>query len=200
MNRIRVRVAAVVIGGCLATGPAIAQEGTSQVRGRVTDPQAGALPGVTVTVTNQDSGTFREAVSGADGSWFMAALPPGRYQVAAQLQGFKKFVRRDVTVAVGNQVNLDVQLELGGLEETVTVTSQAPLIDVSSKEIGGNITTKELSEIPSIARNFTYFAGLLPGIVPTANLASWGSDTLTANGVDSRNNSYLVDGGWDNDD
>ena len=133
-------------------------------------------------------------------SWFIAALPPGRYQVAAQLQGFKKFLRRDVTVAVGNQVNVDIQLELGGVEETVTVTSQAPIIDVSSKEIGGNITTKELSEIPSIARNFTYFAGLLPGIVPTANLASWGSDTLTANGVDSRNNSYLVDGGWDNDD
>jgi hypothetical protein len=183
MNRIRVRVAAVVLGGCLAAWPAIAQEGTSQVRGRVTDQQAGALPGVTVTVTNQYSGTFREALSSGDGVWFIAALPPGRYQVAAQIQGFKKFLRRDVTVAVGNQVNVDIQLELGGVEETVTVTSQAPLIDVSSKEIGGNITTKELSEIPSIARNFTYFAGLLPGIVPTANLAS-GSDTLTANGVD----------------
>lgn len=200
MNGIRVCVAVVVIAGCVSTSPAVAQEGTSQIRGRVTDTQAGALPGVTVTVTNQDSGTFREAISSGDGSWFISALPPGRYQLAAQLEGFKKFLRRDITVAVGNQLNLDVQLELGALEETVTVTSQAPLIDVTSKEIGGNITTKELAEIPSIARNFTYFAGLLPGIVPTANLASWGSDTLTANGVDSRNNSYLVDGGWDNDD
>ena len=200
MSRIRVRIAAVVVGGFLAAWPAVAQEGTSQVRGHVTDQQAGALPGVTVTVTNQESGTFREAVSGGDGSWFMAALPPGRYQVAAQLQGFKKFVRRDLTAAVGNQVNVDIQLELGGLEETVTVSGESPIIDVTSKEIGGNISTKELAEIPTIARNFTYFAGLLPGIVPTANLASWGSDTLTANGVDSRNNSYLVDGGWDNDD
>jgi hypothetical protein len=64
-------------------------------------------------------------------------------------------VRRDVTAAVGNQVNVDIQLELGGVEETVTVSGQSPIIDVSSKEIGGNITTKELSEIPSIARNFT---------------------------------------------
>ena len=86
MSRIRVRIAAVVVGGFLAAWPAVAQEGTSQVRGHVTDQQAGALPGVTVTVTNQDSGTFREAVSGGDGSWFMAALPPGRYQVAAQLR------------------------------------------------------------------------------------------------------------------
>ena len=85
----------------------------------------------------------------------MAALPPGRYQVAAQIEGFKKFLRRDIQAAVGVQVNVDIQLELGGVEETVTVSSEAPLVDVSSKEVGGNISTKELSEIPSIARNFT---------------------------------------------
>jgi carboxypeptidase family protein len=200
MNSPLGRSAAVLSLGLFLSTSAFAQEGTSQLRGRVADPQGGALPGVTVIVTNQDTGNYREAVSGGDGSWLMAALRPGRYEVAAQLQGFKKFVRRDIVVAVGNQLSVDIELELGGLEETVLVTSQAPLVDVTSKEIGGNITTKELSEIPSIARNFTYFAGLLPGIVPTANLASWGSDTLTANGVDSRNNSYLVDGGWDNDD
>jgi hypothetical protein len=84
------------MSGC---GGAAAQEGTSQVRGRVTDQQGRRAARCHVVVTNQDSGTFREAVSGADGSWFMAALPPGRYQVAAQIQGFKKFLRRDVTVA-----------------------------------------------------------------------------------------------------
>src|ERR1051325_291070 len=72
---------------------AVAQQGTAEIRGKVTDQQAGSLPGVTVTVTNQESGNFREAVSSSDGSYFMAALPPGRYQVTAQLQGFKKFVR-----------------------------------------------------------------------------------------------------------
>ena len=200
MSRDDVRSAAVLVTLLLVARPATAQQGTAEVRGRVTDQQMGALPGVTVTVTNQDTGTFREATSTADGSWFMAALPPGRYQVAAQLDGFKKFLRRDVSLAVGNQLNVDIKLELGGLEETITVSGDSPIIDVTSKEIGGNITTKELSEIPTIARNFTYFAGMLPGIVPTANLASWGSDTLTANGVDSRNNSYLVDGAWDNDD
>jgi hypothetical protein len=200
MSRDIVRSAAFVVTLLLTARSAGAQQGTAEIRGRVTDQQMGALPGVTVTVTNQDSGTFREAVSTPDGSWFMAALPPGRYQVAAQLDGFKKFLRRDITLAVGNQLSVDVRLELGALEETVTVSADSPIIDVTSKEIGGNISTKELSEIPTIARNFTYFAGMLPGIVPTANLASWGSDTLTANGVDSRNNSYLVDGAWDNDD
>jgi hypothetical protein len=179
---------------------AAAQGGSAQLRGRVLDQQKAALPGVTLTVTNQDTGSVRDAVSGPDGSWLVPALAPGRYQISAELQGFKKFQQRDIALAVGTQLAIDVQLEIGALEETVTVTSQAPIIDVTSKEIGGNIGTKELAEIPTISRNFTYFAGLLPGVVPTANLASWGSDTLTANGVDPRNNNYLVDGGWDNDD
>src|SRR5207248_6285648 len=101
------RAAAVLSIIFLAVSSILAQEGTSQVRGRVTHPQGGTLPGVTVTVTNQDSGTFREAESGNDGAWFMAALPPGRYQVAAQLEGFKKFIRRDIMIAVGNQVSVD---------------------------------------------------------------------------------------------
>ncbi len=200
MIRIRVGASVVIAFLLLPAALVAAQQGSAEIRGRVVDQQMAALPGVPVVVTNQDNGNFREATSEADGTFFMAALPPGRYTVTAQLQGFKKFVQSDVQLAVGNQLNIDVKLELGTVEETVTVAGESPIIDVTSKEIGGNISTKELSDVPSIARNFTYFAGLLPGIVPTANLASWGSDTLTANGVDSRNNSYLVDGAWDNDD
>src|SRR4029079_9841381 len=121
MSRQRVRSAAILFTLALMARPATAQQGTAEIRGRVTDQQTGALPGVTVTVTNQESGNFREATSTADGSWFMAALPPGRYQVAAQFDGFKKFVRRDIMLAVGNQMSVDVKLELGGIEETVTV-------------------------------------------------------------------------------
>ena len=148
MNRIRVRVAAVVLGGCLAAWPAAAQEGTSQLRGRVTDSQAGALPGVTVTVTNQDSGTFREALSSATarGSWPRCRRAAIRWRRSSRAS--RNSSAATSTVAVGNQVNVDMQLELGGVEETVTVTAQAPLIDVTSKEIGGNITTKELVRDP----------------------------------------------------
>ena len=80
------------------------------------------------------------------------------------------------------------------------MTTESPLIDATSKQIGGNIDTKDLTQLPSITRNWLEYASLLPGIVPAPNLASWGSATISANGVDTRNNSFLIDGAWDNDD
>ena len=175
-------------------------QGLSDMRGTVADTSGGSLPGVTVTITNQASGTFREIISNADGSWYVPGLAPGTYQVAAELSGFKRFLRRDLLVAVGNTTTVPISLELGTLEETITVTGESPIIDVTSKQIGGNLTTQDLTELPSLSRNWLGFAALLPGIIQVPNLASWGSETISANGVDTRNNSFLVDGAWDNDD
>ena len=170
------------------------------MRGTVVDSSGGALPGVQIVITNQATGTFREATSNADGSWYVPGLTPGAYQVSAELTGFKRFLRRDLSVIVGTTTTVPVSLELGALEETITVTTESPLIDATSKQIGGNIDTKDLTQLPSITRNWLEYASLLPGIVPTPNLASWGSATISANGVDTRNNSFLIDGAWDNDD
>jgi len=70
--------------------PVSAQQGTTEVRGRVVDPQGAVLPGVTVTVRNQDTGMYRETVSGSDGTFIATGIVPGKYQVVAELQGFKK--------------------------------------------------------------------------------------------------------------
>ena len=77
------RSIAILSLALLAAAPAFAQQGTAEIRGRVIDQQQGALPGVTVVITNQDSGNFREVTSGTDGAWFASALSPGRYQIAA---------------------------------------------------------------------------------------------------------------------
>ena len=114
-------------------------QGLSDMRGTVADTSGGSLPGVTVTITNQASGTFREAISNADGSWYVPGLTPGTYQVSAELSGFKRFVRRDLVVAVGNTTTVPISMELGTLEETITVTGESPIIDVTSKQIGGNL-------------------------------------------------------------
>lgn len=190
----------VLVVSCVALPAVSIAQGLSDMRGTVVDSSGAALPGVQIVITNQASGTYREVTSNVDGSWYVPGLTPGAYQVSAELTGFRRFLRRDLTVVVGTTTTVPIALELGALEETITVTSEAPLIDVTSKQIGGNIDTKDLTQLPSISRNWLGFAALLPGVVPSPNLASWGSETISANGVDTRNNSFLIDGAWDNDD
>jgi hypothetical protein len=177
-----------------------AQQGTTEVRGRVVDSQGAEMPGVTVTVKNQDSGQFRVTVSGDSGAFIASGLLPGRYEVSATLQGFKTFARRDLQLEVGRTTTIDVTMEVGGMEEVVNVTASSPLVDVTSKEIGGNITSETLVQMPSVNGNFIGFVGLLPGIVPSISTESFGSDSISVNGQDSRNNNYMVDGGGNNDD
>ena len=122
-----------------ATAPALAQQGTAQVGGKITDAQGGALPGVTIVVTNEDTGAVRELVSSAEGSYFVSQVIPGPYRISAKLEGFKALDRRGITLTVGETTSLDLTLEVGGLTETLTVTGEAALVDVSSATVGGHI-------------------------------------------------------------
>src|SRR4051812_9218467 len=194
------RIVGTLIVVLLGAAPLLAQQGTTELRGRVVDAQAGILPGVTVTVRNQASGMYRETVSGADGSFIASGLTPGTYEVVAELQGFKKFNRKDLVLEVGKTASIDVKMEVGGIEQTVTVQAGSPLVDVTSKEGGGNITSETLVQLPSVNGNFIGFVGLLPGIVPSISTESFGSDSISVNGQDPRNNNYMLDGGNNNDD
>jgi hypothetical protein len=184
----------------LLASPVFAQQGTTELRGRVVDGQGGILPGVTVNVRNQATGMFRETITGSEGSFIASGLVPGTYEVVAELSGFKKFNRKDLQLEVGKTTTIDVTLEVGGIEQTVTVQAESPLVDVTSKEIGGNITSDTLVQLPSSNGNFIGFIGLLPGIVPSISTESFGSDSVSVNGQDPRNNNYSVDGGNNNDD
>ncbi|MGH9159668.1 MAG: TonB-dependent receptor [Vicinamibacteraceae bacterium] len=185
---------------CLLAAPAAAQQGSTEVRGRVVDEQGAVLPGVTVTVRNQDTGMFRETMSNAEGTYFISGVTPGQYEIAAQLEGFKRYVRRDVALAIGRTATVDIRLEVGALEDAITVTAETPLVDVTSKEVGGNITNRELVSLPSINRNYIGFIGLLPGVIPNISTESFGSDSINVNGQDARNNNYMLDGANNNDD
>src|SRR5688500_1866868 len=176
------------------------QQGVAEVRGRVVDSQNAILPGVTVVVTNQDTGLYREVLSNSDGTYFVTGIVPGNYEVSAQLSGFKKSVRRDIVLSIGRTTTVDLQLEVGGLEETVTVTTQAPLVDATSPEIGGNVRAEDMNEMPSVNRNYIEFLGLLPGVVPNSSTISFGADTVNVNGQHSASHNYMVDGRHNNDD
>ena len=194
------RVIGALLMMLLVAIPASAQQGTTELRGRVIDAQGAVLPGVTVVVRNQETGMVRDTVSGQDGTFIASGLVPGTYQLNAELQGFKKFERKDLRLEVGKTSSIDVSMSVGTIEETVTVTSESPLVDVTSKEIGGNITSETLVKLPSVNGNFVGFVGLLPGIVPSISTESFGGDSVSVNGQDPRNNNYMLDGGNNNDD
>src|SRR5882724_2867209 len=140
MYRLASVVAAAFVFLAVASGRAGAQQGTGELRGRVLDEQSAVLPGVTIVAKNEASGQFREIVSGADGSFFMSALTPGLYELTAQLSGFKKYQRGNVRVEVGKTQSIDVQLQVGAIEQQITVTAESPLVDTTSKQIGGTVT------------------------------------------------------------
>ncbi len=121
-------------------------------------------------------------------------------RLTAELQSFRKYQRKDVRLEVGKTTTIDIELAVGSIEEVVAVTSESPIVDITSKEVGGTVTARELVELPSVNRNFVGFVGLLPGIIPSISTESFGSDSITVNGQDPRNNNYMLDGANNNDD
>jgi hypothetical protein len=196
------RIVAIATAVCLTLSGAVAraQQGTTELRGQVTDSQGAALPGATIVVRNQDTGMFRQTTSNPDGTYFVSGIVPGAYEIATELDGFKKSVRRDVRLEIGKTTTIDLQLEIGALTEVVQVTAESPIVDLTSKEVGGSLTARELTALPSVNRNFVGSIGVLPGIIPSISTESFGSDSITVNGQDPRNNNYMLDGANNNDD
>ena len=111
------RFVIVLTLGLLTVGawPALAQQGQSSLQGRVVDESGAALPGVTLLVTHQGSGMFRQVVSNPDGSYYVTGVLPGPYRITADLTGFKKYERPDVLLTIGNTATVDITLVVGGI-------------------------------------------------------------------------------------
>ncbi|MEO8679464.1 MAG: carboxypeptidase regulatory-like domain-containing protein [Vicinamibacterales bacterium] len=194
----------VLVGSVLAllftlAAPLYAQQGTAQIAGKITDEQGSVLPGVSIVVTNEDTGVFREVASSSEGTFFASQLVPGRYKLAARITGFQALERSGIVVSVGNTATINLTLKVGGLEETVTVTGQTPLVDTTSVRVGGNIGTAELSELPAMNRNYFAAVALLPGVQFSPS-NQMGNDTIVASGQSTQGNNVAVDGGYNGDD
>jgi carboxypeptidase family protein len=183
----------------LAAAPAFAQQGTAELTGKIMDVQGAVLPGVFVLITNEDTGVVRETMTSAEGSYSAPQLVPGRYLILARLEGFKTFDRRGITLTVGQTTTLDLTMEVGGVAETLTVTGEAPLVDVTSAEIGGHISAQELNDLPAASRSYMSFVGNVPGtvFVPSAEFLN---DSFQANGQPTAANNIVFDGANNTDD
>lgn len=184
---------------CAAAVPLRAQQGTAEIAGKISDEQGAVLPGVAIVATNEATGVFREATSGPAGTFFLSQLVPGPYRLVAKLTGFRTTDRSGLILQVGKTLTINVSLAVGGLEETVRVTGESPLIDTTSSRVGGNIGTAELSELPAMNRNYFSVVALLPGIQFSAS-NQMGNDTIVASGQSTQGNNVSVDGGYNGDD
>ena len=162
------------------------------IEGTVTDDQGALLPGVTVTVTNIDTGEQRVVVTNESGLYRAPLLSLGTYRVAAELQGFKKFEQTGVSLRAGQTAVIDVGLAVGAIAETITVTADSPLIDLAKIEQGRTLSEEEIKTLPLTSRNPYNFALLQPGVVGFET-NEFGVPRLTANGALLRVN-YQVDG------
>src|SRR5438067_115812 len=151
----------ILLGAFLALPAMVfAQEAT--LTGTITDSTGGVLPGVTVQATHEASGNTFEAVTDARGVYRIPARV-GAYKISAQLAGFNTATRMGVDLLVGQTITLNLQLSPSSVQETVTVTGEAPLIETQSSELGGNIDPRQVQDLPSAGRNWMSLALLAPG-------------------------------------
>ena len=179
----------------LLAGPLVAQSNTGNVYGNVIDEQGGVIPGGTATLIGP-SAPMTTSVD-AKGLFRFLQVPPGKYAVTVVMPGFTTVTRENVTVSVGKNTQVDVQLKLSSVQEQVTVTSATPLIDTRKVETGQNFSHDELAEIPT-ARDIWSLIQQVPGVqLDTVNVA--GNQSAIVGGPDfitkgSGNVAYQVDG------
>ena len=135
----------------LGAAAAVAQETRGDISGTVTDPQGGTIAAVTVTVTNVDTNVKTEVVTGANGFYLAPLLITGNYQIVAEAPGFKKLVRSGLGLRLGQHMEINLIMEVGAVNESVTVSAAAPLLDAASTRAGLNIQRQEVESMPVFA-------------------------------------------------
>jgi hypothetical protein len=182
-----------------------AQGANGRILGRVADPSGAVLAQTKVTLTNEATGISRDASTNENGDYSFVEVVPGMYTVQFELTGFKKNIQKGVTVDVNQVVTLNSALQIGGSQETVEVTSEAPQVDTTSTQLGAVINDRSVNELPLNTRDTYQFLQLQPGV--QAQLGSSGAlfagsndaGSVSVNGGRTRANNFSVNGGDAND-
>jgi hypothetical protein len=169
---------------------------TAQVTGRISDQSGAVIPGAQISVTNPKTGLTRDSVSNNDGYFTIPLLPPGEYRIAVKKDGFKPVVRPDVVLNVEQVARLDFTLEAGAVSDTVTITSDAPIMNTETSSVGQVVDNKTVVTLPLNGRNYAQLAVLAPGATP--NPGSRTEDGFSLNGNRLFQNSFQVDGADNN--
>ena len=199
------RVGLAIVTLCMVAIASVAYaQATGTFNGRVLDQGDAVLPGVTVTATNVGTGVVRTTVTNEEGQYSIPGLEPGTYEIKTDLSGFAAAARNNVRLDVNATLTVDFKLGLAGVQETLTVTGQAPLIETTQSKVANTIETTEVQNLPMITRTISGMLELLPGAAPVGELhrtkqntgtvsfagSSGGNVTPTVDGADNRDNHY----------
>lgn len=202
MGARRVTAAEALVAGVLLVLVATSAAGQTfqgGLRGTVRDPQ-GVVPGATVTLVNEATNVSRETVSNEAGAYAFPAVPPGTYSVRVSVPGFKTYERRGIAVGTQQLVALDIVLEVGAIEESITVTGESPLIDTSTASTATTLDRKLIESLPTPGRNAFLMGVTAPTMIRTGDL-QWdrqqdqtNASLISLGGGTRRGNNYLLDG------
>lgn len=166
---------------------------TGAINGRVVDPSRAVIPGATVTLKDTATGAERTTVTGANGTFHFAFLEPGNYTVSATATGFRT-TTQPISVSVGQTKTADIELQVGQARQTVTVTTEVPLIQTNNGNVSSTVNELQIAQIPNPGNDLTFIAQMSPGTVANTgagygNVSLYGlpatSNTFTVNGMDN---------------
>lgn len=169
---------------------------TGQISGTVSDTSGAVLPQTKITVTSKDTGFVRTTETNSSGYYVVPLLLPGHYTVSVTVQSFQTIVRDGLSVEIGHAHLVDFRLQPGSINEKVTVTAQAPLIEPSNPNTTTTFEARQLSDLPNPGNDLSYFSTLAPGAIGTtqASSADTGGGNVEFNGLPAQYNDFTIDG------
>ncbi|PYR33807.1 MAG: hypothetical protein DMF90_19545, partial [Acidobacteria bacterium] len=173
----------LAVGLWMLLVPLTAHAQETNLSGTVTDATDAVLPGVTVTGTHTATGNTFVAVTDAEGRYRLPTLRPGVYRVTAELTGFNTVIQDGLELLVGQQGVRNFKLTLSGVQESITVKSETPLIELKQSRLGGNIDTRQVEEMPLNGRNWMSLVTMAPG----ARVNGAGASSVTPYSTDTPN-------------
>jgi len=184
--------------------PVYGQLNTATLTGTVTDLTGGVLPGVTVTVTEVETGQIRTTITGDEGRYQASSLAVGTYQVAAELVGFQTLIQDGIQLTVGGQRVLHFVLSPGNISERVTVMASAALVETTTTSVGGLVDDQQISDLPLNGRDYVQLATLQVGVFKSRlgreyNVHRGSGTQLSINGARTDQNLFIQDGTNTND-
>ncbi len=147
----------------LSSSAVLAQLAQGELRGTIVDESGAVMPGVSLTATHVETGTFRTTSTAANGTYLMPAMPLGTYRLTAELPGFGTVVREGFRLGVGEAVTINLTMKVAVLQESVTVSGAAPIIDTKKSELTGHVDPEQVQALPLNGRNWLDLVSMVPG-------------------------------------